>query len=155
MASLQEELAVLREMTWGKGDIGGKGGVACLKEELAELRVAIELVNERNVAKDRGKEFEGSYTRVLFIMGITYATLFGYLTLIGAERPALNAIVPAVGFNLSTWSLPYVKEVWIAWKVKSGTGTVTGAGTSSGSGTGTGTGKHVNRAKEELDDEEL
>jgi hypothetical protein len=100
-----------------------------------------------NVAKDRGKEFEGSYTRVLFIMGITYATLFGYLTLIGAERPALNAIVPAVGFNLSTWSLPYVKEVWIAWKVRSGTGTVTGAGTD----TGTGTVKHVNRAKEELD----
>lgn len=25
----------------------------------------------------------------------------------------LNAIVPTVGFNLSTWSLPYVKYMWL------------------------------------------
>lgn len=66
--------------------------------------------------KDRGKEFEGSYTRVIFIMIVTYCTLFGYMTLIGSETPYLNAIVPTVGFNISTWSLPFVKEIWISFK---------------------------------------
>jgi hypothetical protein len=27
-------------------------------------------------------------------------------------RPELNAIVPTLGFNLSTWSLPIIKTVW-------------------------------------------
>lgn len=73
-----------------------------------------------NVEKDRGKEFECSYTRVVFIMIITYVTLFGYMTLIGTENAALNAIIPTLGFNISTWSLPCVKELWISFKTNTG-----------------------------------
>jgi len=69
-----------------------------------------------NEEKDRGKEFEGSYTRVIFIMVVTYCTLFGYMSLIGTKDAYLNAIVPTLGFNISTWSLPYVKELWIRFK---------------------------------------
>jgi hypothetical protein len=76
--------------------------------------------NTGNYEKDRGKEFEGSYTRVLFIMVITYLTLFGYMTLIGTRNAALNAIVPTLGFNISTWSLPYIKDVWITFKNNTG-----------------------------------
>jgi hypothetical protein len=47
-------------------------------------------------------------------MVITYCTLFTYMYLIGVPSPFLNAIVPTVGFNLSTWSLPQVKRAWIA-----------------------------------------
>jgi hypothetical protein len=46
-------------------------------------------------------------------MALTYATLFTYMSLIGVSNPALNAVVPSLGFNLSTWSLPFVKEIWI------------------------------------------
>lgn len=91
-----------------------------------------------NSLKDRGKMFEGSLTRVMIIMIITYCTIFGYLNFLGVSRPGklffiifkamikdlirlihfsyhleLNAIVPTVGFNLSTWSLPYVKVIWL------------------------------------------
>eukprot|EP00981_Chlorochromonas_danica_P001195 scaffold262_cov164-Ochromonas_danica.AAC.19 len=45
-------------------------------------------------------------------MGLTYATLFLYMLLIGVPNPALNAVVPSIGFNLSTWSLPVVKTFW-------------------------------------------
>ena len=31
---------------------------------------------------------------------------------IGVDRPALNAIIPAIGFFLSTLSLPYIEVVW-------------------------------------------
>jgi hypothetical protein len=33
--------------------------------------------------------------------------------LIGVNRPALNAVIPTIGFNLSTWSLPFVKDCWL------------------------------------------
>ena len=49
-------------------------------------------------------------------MVITYFTLYGYMSLIGTEHAALNAIVPAIGFNISTWTLPYIKEVWMSFK---------------------------------------
>lgn len=68
----------------------------------------------RNYTKDTGKKFEGSWTRVGVIMVITYCTLFTYMYLIDVPSPFLNAIVPTVGFNLSTWSLPQVKRAWIA-----------------------------------------
>lgn len=65
-----------------------------------------------NRSRDQDKDFETSYTRLFFIMCVTYATLFLYMTLIAAPSPALSAVVPAVGFNLSTWSLPWVKRIW-------------------------------------------
>lgn len=87
-----------------------------------------------NIAKDHGKEFEGSYTRVIFLMCITYCTLYGYMSLIGTHNAALNAIVPTIGFNISTWSLPFVKNLWIYFKENTGglerTGDATTYGTS-------------------------
>jgi hypothetical protein len=65
-----------------------------------------------NRSRDQDKDFETSYTRLVFIMCVTYATLFLYMTLIAAPSPALSAVVPAVGFNLSTWSLPWLKRIW-------------------------------------------
>jgi hypothetical protein len=34
--------------------------------------------------------------------------------LINVQAPLLNAIVPTVGFNISTWSLPALKKLWMA-----------------------------------------
>lgn len=83
-------------------------------ERLNNLQHEVNKLKKRNFEKDRGKEFESSYTRVLFLMAVTYWTLFGYMALIiQSPNPFLDAIVPTVGFNISTWSLPYVKEWWI------------------------------------------
>ena len=40
-----------------------------------------------NEQKDRGKQFEGSLTRVVILMTITYCTLLGYMIFLGVERP--------------------------------------------------------------------
>jgi hypothetical protein len=49
-------------------------------------------------------------------MAITYATIYGYMLFLEVKRPELNAVIPTIGFNLSTWSLPYLKRLWIWWK---------------------------------------
>ena len=84
-----------------------------LEERLEFLQTEIEALQQRNFDKDRGKEFESSYTRVFFLMFVTYWTLFGYMYIIDTNNPWLDAIVPTVGFNISTWGLPVVKEYWI------------------------------------------
>lgn len=65
------------------------------------------------------KAFEGSLTRKVTIILLTYLTLYGYMNGIGVDQPALNAIIPAIGFTLSTLSLPYVKQLWSYIKKKS------------------------------------
>ncbi|RYG93486.1 hypothetical protein EON65_58840 [archaeon] len=71
-------------------------------------------VRAGNVQKEIDKAFETSYTRVITIMVLTYTTLFLYLLfVIQSKQPALDAVVPSIGFNLSTWSLPCVKRVWM------------------------------------------
>lgn len=84
-----------------------------LEDQLEALQIEVKEIELRNYEKDKGKKFEGSYTRVGFIMIITYFTLCGYMIAIGVSDPFLNAIVPTVGFNLSTWSLPWVKQIWM------------------------------------------
>ena len=36
--------------------------------------------------------------------------------ILGAGNPQLDAVVPAVGFNISTWSLSYIKLMWVQSK---------------------------------------
>lgn len=83
-------------------------------ERLDFLQKQVDALKRRNFEKDRGKEFESSYTRVIFLMIITYCTLCAYMAFVlKTGNPFLDAIVPTVGFNISTWSLPYIKELWI------------------------------------------
>jgi hypothetical protein len=62
--------------------------------------------------RDLDKKFEKSLTRIITIMILTYLTLYLYMRGIKIPNPELNAVVPAIGFNLSTWGLPVVKRVW-------------------------------------------
>lgn len=74
-------------------------------ERLSLVETMLQRVHQRNQEKDINKSFEASYFRVVLIMFITYLCIFGYLSFLNTPRPALNAIVPTIGFNLSTWSL--------------------------------------------------
>lgn len=65
-------------------------------ERLDFLQKEIDQLQQRNFEKDRGKEFESSYTRVIFLMVVTYWTLFGYMSIIKTANPFLDAIVPTV-----------------------------------------------------------
>lgn len=65
-----------------------------------------------NKLREEDKEFETSYLRMIIIMLITYGTICGYMALIGINEPLLNAIVPTIGFNLSTWGLNWVRLLY-------------------------------------------
>ncbi len=70
-------------------------------------------IEERNRRVETDKAWETSWTRRLAIALITYVAVGLMLTLIHADNPWLGAIIPVLGFLLSTLSLPVIKNVWV------------------------------------------
>lgn len=87
-------------------------------EALKELSGKISTMNHRNRIRDFSKEFEGSLFRIIVIMILTYAVLSTYMLLADLDRPWISAIVPTVGFQLSTVSLPSIKNCYVEHRLK-------------------------------------
>lgn len=73
----------------------------------------IETIKERNKRVERDKAWETSKTRRIIVALMTYIVIVIFLWSINAPNPWLNAIVPTVGFILSTLTLPFFKRFWI------------------------------------------
>ena len=70
-------------------------------------------IKERNRKVELDKTWETSFTRKVSIIGITY--IFAYLVMvtINVPQPVLNALIPTLGFFLSTLSLNIIKRAWV------------------------------------------
>lgn len=73
----------------------------------------IDDIKARNKRVEADKAWEVSLTRKSFITIFTYITIVIFLHIIGAANPWLGAIVPAIGFYLSTLTLPIAKRLWL------------------------------------------
>ncbi len=81
--------------------------------DIEELRQKIEKIKERNVRVEADKAWEKSEFRILFITIITYVIASLVLYFIGVANFLLAALVPTIGYLLSTQSLPFIKRWWI------------------------------------------
>ena len=72
-----------------------------------------EKIKERNKRVEADKAWEISITRRFIIALMTYIIISIFLISINVLNPWLNAIVPTVGFILSTLTLPLFKKFWL------------------------------------------
>ena len=79
--------------------------------EIIEER--LKKIEQRNIRVEADKAWETSWTRRFFIALFTYLVISLYMSVIGVEKPWLNAIIPTIGFLLSTLTLSFIKDVWI------------------------------------------
>jgi hypothetical protein len=77
------------------------------------MQKEIVALKERNKKVEADKAWETSITRRMIIAIITYLLVVLFLYTIKIQKPWLNAIVPTVGFILSTLTLPFFKRWWI------------------------------------------
>ena len=77
-----------------------------------DLEKEIELIKARNKKVETDKAWETSWTRKFILIIFTYIGIGFYLRAINIYKPWLNAIVPSVGFLLSTLTLPIFKKIW-------------------------------------------
>lgn len=80
--------------------------IESLEKEIGKLK-------ERNKRVELDKRWETSYARRGLLIIFTYLAIGFYLNAINVLNPWLNAIVPSIGFLLSTLTLPYFKNLWI------------------------------------------
>jgi len=82
----------------------------------------IKAIEARNARVEADKAWETSYARRGLLTLFTYLAVGLYFQAISIPQPWLNAIVPAVAFMLSTLTLPFFKELWVARAYKKGPG---------------------------------
>lgn len=70
-------------------------------------------IEERNQRVEMDKAWEVSWTRRLLIMLVTYIVVALVLSRIHPEGALIDAVIPCVGYLLSTLSLPPLKQYWI------------------------------------------
>lgn len=81
-----------------------------MKSEIETRLLAIETRNKR---VELDKKWEGSYFRRFLIVLFTYISIGLYMWVIRVDQPLLNAVIPSLGFTLSTLTLPLFKQWWM------------------------------------------
>lgn len=79
---------------------------------LQELEKEIEALKLRNKQVETDKAWETSLTRKALLILFTYFAIGLYLNAIHVDQPWINAFVPALGFLLSTLTLPFFRKLW-------------------------------------------
>ncbi|MBI2612433.1 hypothetical protein HYW59_01290 [Candidatus Kaiserbacteria bacterium] len=84
-----------------------------MEEQIQNLEKEIAALKERNRRVEGDKAWETSYFRVSVVAIIVYIVVAIFLYVIGVQNFLLAALVPPVGYFLSTRSLPAIKRWWI------------------------------------------
>ncbi len=78
-----------------------------------EIQQTLAQLQARNKRVEADKAWETSRFRIGTILVITYVIAALVLYILGVERYYLSALIPTIGFLLSTMSLPIIKRYWI------------------------------------------
>lgn len=72
----------------------------------------IKKIQERNKRVELDKAWETSKTRKISIAILTYFVMVLVMYSLGMDSPFVGAIIPTLGFTLSTFSLDFIKAFW-------------------------------------------
>lgn len=79
---------------------------------IKQLETRIETIEKRNAAVECDKSWEISTFRRILLMIFTYVSMSLYMYAINLPHPWLNAVIPTIGFLLSTLTMPFFKAYW-------------------------------------------
>lgn len=80
---------------------------------LENLQKEIDLLKARNKRVELDKAWETSWTRKLVILVLTYIVVVIFFFVSGLGNEFVSAIVPTIGFFLSTLSVPVFRKLWM------------------------------------------
>lgn len=82
-------------------------------ENFEQLKREIEIIKDRNKKVEADKAWETSFSRKALIAILTYFIIVLFFFMTDTTKPLVNAIVPTLGFILSTLTIPVFKKLWI------------------------------------------
>ncbi|OGM32498.1 hypothetical protein A2803_03465 [Candidatus Woesebacteria bacterium RIFCSPHIGHO2_01_FULL_44_21] len=80
---------------------------------MKDLEKRVAEIEKRNKKVEEDKGWETSFTRRGLLILFTYISIGAYMWAIGVASPWLNAVIPSIGFLLSTLTLQYFKRWWV------------------------------------------
>jgi hypothetical protein len=83
-----------------------------MNNEIEQIKKDIEYIKERNKKVEKDKSWEVSLERKILISILTYIIVLIFFKIVKIPRPFVNAIVPTIGFLLSTLSLSFAKKLY-------------------------------------------
>lgn len=86
------------------------------KNRIEELEKRIKDIESRNKRVEMDKAWETCLLRKTLIIIFTYVFAVLYLKIADTTNPWFGAVVPCVGFYLSTQSINIIKSWWIKRK---------------------------------------
>ena len=84
-----------------------------MEQRIKQLEKKIEKIEERNKRVESDKAWETSNLRKILIIILTYIFAVLYLTIADTTNPYFGAVVPCVGFYLSTQTINIIKKIWL------------------------------------------
>ena len=78
-----------------------------------DIEKEINSIKERNQKVETDKAWEVSKFRVASIAVMTYIIIAVVFYMIGVRNFLVSALIPTVGYYLSTQSLPFIKRWWV------------------------------------------
>ncbi len=85
---------------------------------LEQLESRIKEIESHNQVKDTNKAWETSLSRRGLLIIFTYLAVGLYMNAVGISNPWINAIIPSLGFLLSTLTLGFFKKLWLKYIYK-------------------------------------
>jgi hypothetical protein len=85
---------------------------------IEDLEERIKRIEGRNKNVELNKAWEISYMRRVLLMIFVYLAIALYLKFVVGITPWINAVVPSIGFLLSTLTLPFFKKLWVKYVYK-------------------------------------
>lgn len=87
-----------------------------MENNIKELEKRVSDIEKRNKRVEGDKAWETSTIRKVLIILLTYIFAVLYLKIADTTNPFFGAVVPCVGFFLSTQTLNIVKKKWLSKK---------------------------------------
>ena len=81
--------------------------------EVEKLKNEIEKIKAHNRRVEKDKEWETSTVRRIAVAVATYVVVLLFFLMTDTNRPFLSALIPAIGFLLSTLSINILKSWWL------------------------------------------
>ncbi|MFA6307106.1 MAG: hypothetical protein WCV70_02135 [Patescibacteria group bacterium] len=87
-------------------------------DEMQNLQYEISEIKKRNMRVEADKAWETSLFRKVLVAILTYIVIVLFFAVANLPKPFINAIVPTLGFLLSTLSISFFKTLWLKFSNK-------------------------------------